>query len=92
MSRGRAEMAHRVIDAGERALERAAVEAKQRPVATALFTAAEVVGTVVVFGLAETVLAGAAMYAVYRVLTARPRLAPASRRAPAARLAAGRPG
>lgn len=59
------------VTTGERALERLKSEAKKRPVAAAAFAGAEVLATVVVFGMAETLLAATATYVAYTTLSQR---------------------
>jgi hypothetical protein len=50
-------------------VDRLTLEAKRRPAAAAAVAVAELVGTVVVWGLAPTVLATTTTLAVYRLLS-----------------------
>lgn len=66
-----AELANKALDVGEDVVDRFSEGAKRSPVAATALAVAEVVGTIVAFGLAETVVAGAASYVVYKALRER---------------------
>jgi hypothetical protein len=85
------EFVRRLVDAGDRAVDRLEREARKHPAMTAAAVTAEIVGTVVTFGAGETVVAGVATYLAYRALRrkearereqARPGSAPARARSP----------
>ena len=60
-----------LVDAGDRALERLKREARKHPAMAVAVATVEVVGTVVVFGAGETIVAAAASYVAYRALSRR---------------------
>ena len=57
-----------IVGVGERVVDRLSLEAKKRPKTAAAVAVAELVGTVVVYGLAPAVLATTSALVVYRAL------------------------
>ena len=57
-----------IVEVGERVVDRLTLEAKKRPKTAVAVAVAELVGTVVVYGLAPAVLATTTTVVVYRAL------------------------